>query len=70
MLGYTTFWTELATIIVIPTSTGNEGSLQFYRKMHLNKGWQWNTELVNEVIDEKKIKVQYVGSMERTQIAR
>jgi hypothetical protein len=59
MLGYTTFWTELATVIVIPTSTVNEGSLQFYRKMHLNKGWQWKTELVNEVIDEKKIKRRF-----------
>jgi hypothetical protein len=59
MLGYTTFWTELATLIVIPTSTVKEGSLQFYRKMTLNKGWQWKMELVNEAIAEKKIKRRY-----------
>jgi hypothetical protein len=59
MLGYTTFWTELATLIVIPTSTVKEGSLQFYRKMHLNKGWQWKMEVVNEAIDEKKIRRRY-----------
>jgi len=59
MLGYTTFWTELATLIVIPTSTVREGSLQFYRTMSLNKGWQWEMEVAKEVLDEKKIKRRY-----------
>lgn len=59
MLGYTTFWTELATLIVIPTSTVKEGSLQFYRKMTLSKGWQWKMELVEELIDEKKMKRRF-----------
>jgi hypothetical protein len=59
MLGYTTFWTELATLVVIPTSTVKEGSLQFYRSMHLSKGWNWKTEELNETIDEKKIKRRF-----------
>jgi len=59
MLGYTTFWTELATLIIIPTSTVKEGSLQFYRSMHLNKGWNWKMEMVNNAIDEKKIKRRF-----------
>jgi hypothetical protein len=29
------------------------------RKMHLNKGWQWKMELLNEAIAEKKIKRRY-----------
>lgn len=66
MLGYTTFWTELATLIVIPTSTVKEGSLQFYRKMSLSKGWQWKMEVVNETIDEKKIKRRFrAGKLKR-----
>jgi hypothetical protein len=39
MFGYTTNWTELATLIAIPTSSLNEGALQFYRQLSISKGW-------------------------------
>lgn len=41
MFGYTTNWTELATLIAIPSSSLKEGSLQFYRQLLLSKGWKW-----------------------------
>lgn len=41
MFGYTTNWTELATLIAIPTSSLNEGALQFYRQLSISKGWVW-----------------------------
>ena len=43
MFGYTTNWTELATLIAIPTSSLNEGALQFYRQLSISKGWVWET---------------------------
>lgn len=41
MFGYTTNWTELATLIAIPTSSLNEGALQFYRQLSISNGWVW-----------------------------
>ena len=41
MFGYTTNWTQLATLIAIPTSSLNEGALQFYRQLSISKGWVW-----------------------------
>jgi hypothetical protein len=48
MFGYTTNWTELATLIAIPSSSLNEGALQFYRQLTLSKGWVWETTKIPE----------------------
>ncbi len=48
MFGYTTKWTELATLIVIPASSVKEGSLQFYRKLLISKGWKWEVKSIAE----------------------
>lgn len=41
MFGYTTFMTEMLTLIIIPASSVAEGSLQIYRKLPASKGWTW-----------------------------
>jgi hypothetical protein len=48
MFGYTTSWTELVTLIAIPTSSLNEGALQFYRQLSISKGWVWSIIKVPE----------------------
>lgn len=44
MFGYTTAWTEFATLIAIPTSSLNEGAMQFYRQLSITKGWTWEVK--------------------------
>ena len=48
MFGYTTPWTEFATLIAIPTSSLNEGALQFYRQLSIAKGWTWEVKQAPE----------------------
>jgi hypothetical protein len=60
MFGYTTMWTEIATLVVIPTSSVKEGSLQFYRQMTLSKGWSWELKpVIENTVPLKRIKRKF-----------
>ncbi|HPH81278.1 MAG TPA: hypothetical protein PL185_01835 [Flavobacteriales bacterium] len=48
MFGYTTKWTQIATLVMIPSSSLKEGSLQFYRQLSLDKGWKWEVKAAPE----------------------
>lgn len=41
MFGYTTFMTELLTLVVVPASSTRDGTMQIFRKLSLLKGWTW-----------------------------
>ncbi|MEZ5172692.1 MAG: hypothetical protein R2850_04100 [Bacteroidia bacterium] len=39
--GYTTTFTQMLTLIVLPTSALKDGSVQIYRRLSLKQGWVW-----------------------------
>jgi hypothetical protein len=41
MFGYTTLMTELITLVVVPTSSARDGTMQIFRKLSLKNGWVW-----------------------------
>ncbi|MEX1187769.1 MAG: hypothetical protein WED33_00820 [Bacteroidia bacterium] len=58
--GYTTFVTELFSLITIPASSIREGSLQFYRKLRLEKGWVWRVMPPGEdVLSQRKYRRKF-----------
>lgn len=60
MFGYTTNWTELVTLIAIPTSSLNEGALQFYRQLSISKGWVWGiTKTPEQEVPYSKMKRKF-----------
>ena len=60
MFGYTTMWTEIATLIVIPTSSVKEGTLQFYRQMSLTHGWSWEVKpILEQPVPLRKMKRKF-----------
>jgi hypothetical protein len=58
--GYTTFFTQFFTLIAVPSSSIKEGSLQIYRKLSLDKGWQWKVMPPGEeVLSQRKYKRKF-----------
>jgi hypothetical protein len=58
--GYTTSFTEILTLIVLPTSALKDGSVQIYRRLSIRKGWQWKVMPPGEeVLNQRKYRRKF-----------
>jgi hypothetical protein len=42
--GYTTLWTEIASLIILPVSALQDGTMRFYKNLTRKAGWQTHIE--------------------------
>jgi len=65
MFGYTTFMTELLTLVIVPASSTRDGTMQIFRKLQLSRGWTWK---VMPPGDEELSNRKYLRKFRRGQL--
>lgn len=67
MFGYTTFFTEILTLIAVPSKSVSEDKLQIFRKLTLLKGWTWKVMPPGE---DELMKKKYRRKFRRGQLLK
>lgn len=67
MFGYTTFFTEILTLIAVPSKSVSEDKLQIFRKLSLLKGWTWKVMPPGE---DELMKKKYRRKFRRGQLLK